>query len=374
MWPTLLCIIVQAKLGLSAWVRSRKRLPRRDEALAWARLVDGLPWEVMERALEWVADVDLAHLAATGRCWRSRCCGDDHWGPRFARLWRDKWNPGLGTRRWWLVDARRRGGETATVALPSAASASHVRLRRRLSYLESYRAAVLDKRRRRLYDVEVAELYKWTITFLRSKSTRTVAFHPDGCYEDGVFFVRRQSHCEWSLQRDCVVISTGSRHAVTRSKDWGWHVRNRYVNVRAVGSQPARCDCRVGEDPGVVVEESRGLYRVIIGPAAPRLEGNDIEYCGSTEAWVPAKKIQLPIGARVRLPEEEPEEDEDLRVAGFDSDRGEYVVRRYLDPTASGGRDPSRRRSLLSREQSERGSCLEPPYEEVRTEAVLPCL
>lgn len=289
--------------------------------------------------LEYLSDKCLASkIGAASKKWRETCSSDECWQRRFELLWRDKWNPELGKSRWWIVDANRRNGECGavveSVAVPPLHSEAHATLRRQLSFVQSYLAALADRNRDFLYDCELAELYDWSIRFRDSETSTACAFHSDGCYEDGVFHTR-DTNCVWHLETGLVLLSVGLSHLVVRDRDsWGWHMINRFVHLQAVASSSPRFEnCAYDDDHhhrhNVAVhcyDSERNLYRVGFGH--PRLHPESEHVVYADVAWVKPSQLTFPVGARVLLLDHSHDhKDEDLRIIHWEKDSSSYLIR-----------------------------------------------
>ena len=173
------------------------------------------------------------------------------WCELLAELWaRSPRSSQYSARCWWLSRVSRRclhgGGQQnsantvpcvlAVVALPwRCAQTAQCQLIRQLSYRESYKACLHDRKRESIYDEELVSL-RWTVDFgalapmaslpEHLRPTHEAAaqlaaqigggpdsvddeneqaggvpacFHRDGCYEDSIFNTRAATHCQWGL-------------------------------------------------------------------------------------------------------------------------------------------------------------------------------
>jgi len=163
----------------------------------------------------------------------------------LAEIWKNKWNPNFGLRKWWLATAQVRELPPFSTVLrrrrflvptPSVGTENcGLRCERQLGWYASCRASIIDSKRSEPYDAEFTSLGAWFIKF-RSLGPHDnnivqhpVAFHADGCYEDGIFFIRDAARCDWVLSADTMLISTGGSHQCERTENWGWRVANRFV-------------------------------------------------------------------------------------------------------------------------------------------------
>lgn len=271
-----------------------------------------LPLDVSRYIIEFVNARTLGAMSCTSRQWSRPC--DTLWRRHLAVLWSSKFE-NFGRRRWWLADTTASGhtlGPTRHLRAAIPSPLSGVRLVRELSWRESFEASLEDSKRTYIYDHELTGL-AWYIKFRNASGQHLVAFHDDGAYEDGVFFARDFAPCDWGIQRDKLLISTGGAHSITRASDWSWRIRNRFVVLTSRGLQAPRLTHCVARNlqqrtdlNGATCtieayDAKRGRYLVLFDEdACPRLDhaAGAVDR-GGHRLWLKPPKVRLPVDARV---------------------------------------------------------------------------